>query len=322
MAISLAECSLPHEVRVVDLQNKPADFLAAYARGCSDADPAPTSGWARAKVPVLEVDDDVLLESGVIVEYLDDLTRNERTAWNGFWLDRPRAARRPAAIERARGRLWATIFPQAVTYIPILKAEAGSEEEAEAVLALREGLRSLDRFLRDSDYGPDEGPFLHGAAFTSAEACTAPFALRFMCVLPGLRPDLDPAAMMREDGLDRLLSWFSAVTTRGSCVQTAPPPAELVDGYVKLLERMKGGTQPPGTTAAAPASVAPRAPPPKAAMPTAFEVPSSLSALARAAATAGARTEEGLDDEDIYDELEAEQADEDDEDEDIYGAGS
>ena len=61
MAIALNERNIPHEKCLVDLQNKPENFTQAYAR----ASPA------RAKVPVLEVGDDVLVESMVILEYLD-----------------------------------------------------------------------------------------------------------------------------------------------------------------------------------------------------------------------------------------------------------
>ena len=55
------ERNIPHEKCLVDLQNKPENFTSTYAR----ASPA------RAKVPVLEVGDDVLVESMVILEYLD-----------------------------------------------------------------------------------------------------------------------------------------------------------------------------------------------------------------------------------------------------------
>ena len=59
MAIALNERNIPHEKCLVDLQNKPENFTSTYAR----ASPA------RAKVPVLEVGDDVLVESMVILEY-------------------------------------------------------------------------------------------------------------------------------------------------------------------------------------------------------------------------------------------------------------
>ena len=57
MAIALNERNIPHEKCLVDLQNKPENFTSTYAR----ASPA------RAKVPVLEVGDDVLVGMGAVV---------------------------------------------------------------------------------------------------------------------------------------------------------------------------------------------------------------------------------------------------------------
>lgn len=233
MAISLAEHSLAHETRLIDLQNKPADFLAVFAAGCADPSPAPSSGWARAKVPVLEAGDDVLLESQIICEYLEEMAGAPQT---GTFISGGEAAAR-----RARSRLWAANFPSAISYIPILRAEEGSDEEAAAVDALREGMRSMERFLAATQGAEAGGPFLHGQHFSLAEICTAPMALRFMAVLPGLRPSLDPTRMLEEDGLHRLRAWLEAVCLRPSCVATAPPPAELVTGYSSFLAKLKAG---------------------------------------------------------------------------------
>jgi len=55
-AIALAEKGVPFERRDVDLANKPDWFEAISPLG---------------KVPLLQVDDEVLFESAVIVEYLE-----------------------------------------------------------------------------------------------------------------------------------------------------------------------------------------------------------------------------------------------------------
>ncbi len=232
MAISLAEHALPHETKLVNLQDKPADFCAAYLRACCDE-------RARAKVPVLETDDgQTLVESIVICEYLQDVS--DASARRG---PQSAARSRKSAGSKATARLFAELFPSAISYIPVLKADAGSDEEREAVGTLRDGLRALDSFL--TSHADPAGPFLAGEAFGLGEVATAPFALRLVRVLPELRPSVDPRQIMAEEQLDRLLRWFDAVCERPSCNDTIPPTSELVESYSKLLERM-GGPPPKG----------------------------------------------------------------------------
>lgn len=217
MAVSLRELGLEHETCVIDLQDKPENFTALYLRASADVN-------ARAKVPILEADDAVLIESQIICDYLDDLVGSECTA-----------------AQRANARLFATLFQPAMGYIDILKAEAGSEAEAAAVAKLREGMRAMNAYLLE--HGSPDGPFLLGK-WSGAESSTAPFATRVATVLPGLRPSIDPFAMMEEMKLKRLSMWLTAVCSRPSMTGTTPPPAELVESYSKIVERMKAMAAP------------------------------------------------------------------------------
>lgn len=196
---------------MVDLQAKPDDFVALYASASAD----PTMS---AKVPLIQDDDDVLIESMVILDYLEDIAPGELTA-----------------RQRARSRLFATLWPGKLSSIGILKTEAGSEAEAQAVAKLRQDLRAMDAFLSETNA---DGPYLHGSEFSYAEYACAPFAARLAVVLPGLRPELDPLQWMKDD-LPRLHGWFEATCARASCVDTLPPPDELTANYAKLVERMK-----------------------------------------------------------------------------------
>lgn len=215
MAISLLEHRLPHEKTLVDLSDKPDDFVSLYASACND----PTMS---AKVPILQTDDGVtLIESMVIVEYLDDLQDCTRAF---------------TPEERARCRLWAALVPSWLSWFGLLRAESGSEEEAAAAAKLRGGLRAMDAFLSETG---GEGPFLLGDTFSAAEAATAPWVLRLMKVLPAMRPTLDPARWFDEDGLTRLASWVDAVCMRPSCIDTLPPPTELQTSYSRMLERIQ-----------------------------------------------------------------------------------
>jgi len=198
---------------LIDLQNKPDDFVSLHRTAISDPN-------GRGVVPVLECDDGntVLAESIVILEYLDDLSPGIETS----------------AEQRARARLFATLFGGRLSSMPILKEELGSEGEAKAVERLRTDLRAMDAFL--SATGP--GPFLF-SEFGYAEAAVAPFAQRLAIVLPGVRPQLSVRAWMEEDQLDRLCGWMDAVCSRSSCVDTLPPPDELVERMQAMAERMK-----------------------------------------------------------------------------------
>lgn len=174
----------------------------------------------RAKVPVLEVDDMVLVESLVILEYLED-----RWPTQGL-----------SAEQRATCRLFADRFSSAVSYMPLLRATPGSAEEGEALEKLVSGLRALDAFLRE--FGCGDGPFLLGSTFSFAEAACAPFAQRFATVLPAMRPEHAPQGLLQEHGLERIGSWLEAVCARPSCTETIMPADELVENYRKMLERM------------------------------------------------------------------------------------
>ena len=207
MAIALNERNIPHEKCLVDLQNKPENFTSTYAR----ASPA------RAKVPVLEVGDDVLVESMVILEYLD---------------------RESAAdpIVRASERLLAAELPKSFGYISVLKEEEGSEAEATAIETLVDSLKSADALLRTHARG--DGPFV-GDAFGHVEEAAAPFACRLTRLLPALRPQHSIDAMLTEHKLDRLKAWLDAVTDRPSCTSTMPTKEEMVDSSKKMMARIK-----------------------------------------------------------------------------------
>lgn len=213
MAIALLEKRLPHEKKVVDLQDKPEDFVALYRTAISDPN-------GRGVVPMLECNDGstVLAESMVVLDYLDDIHPTSLTP-----------------EQRARARLFAALFPGRLSSFGILKCDPGSSEEAAAIEKLRADLKAMNNFLTET--GP--GPFLFGDEFSYAEAAAAPFAQRLIHVLPGVRPELDPKAWMADDGLGRLADWMEAVCERESCVESLPPPAELVESFGKMVQRMK-----------------------------------------------------------------------------------
>jgi glutathione S-transferase len=215
---------LAHDVNLVDLQQKPEAFTNLYREACADTE-------ARAKVPLLEVTQEtgapplLLVESLAICEFLQ-----EECVTGGAQV---------TSAERYGARLWATLFSNWFSYIPILKAAPGSDEEAQAIDQLKAGMRAADAYLRQVPRAGEGGPFLLGKAFSLAEVATAPFVMRFAKVLPGLRPSIQPNELMAQEGLTRLSEWLDAVCARPSCTATIPDDETLTQNYSKMLERMK-----------------------------------------------------------------------------------
>lgn len=211
---------------MVDLQNKPQEFLDLYAL----ANPLP---GARAKVPLLEVvtDDMKLLyltESQVLAEYIAEEHGRDKIL--------------PAkATDRAAMRLFTELCGSSFSYVPILRAKG--QEREEAIQAFKEGLAKVDAFLKH--YGSD--PFLCGEQFSLAECNTAPFVQRACAILPALTANdkeagedslvVNPLAICQELDLVHLQRWMEAVLARATVVDTGVPPEDMVQKARQMLER-------------------------------------------------------------------------------------
>ena len=144
-AIALAEKGVPFERRDVDLANKPAWFMAISPLG---------------KVPLLQVDNDVLFESAVIVEYLDE-TRG------------PKLHPEDALI-RARHRAWMEFGSSILADIWTIETTPDQAVFDARVQTLREKFVRLEGEL-------DTGPWFAGETFSLVDAMFAP-AFRYFDV--------------------------------------------------------------------------------------------------------------------------------------------
>lgn len=178
--IALEEKGVPYDIEFVDLADKPAWFLEMSPRG---------------KVPVLQVDDTVLFESTVILEYLDE-TRAPR-----LHPEDP--------LARAKDRAWFSIADTFTTHLyrmmiaedrEALELEAGKVKEQFALLH--------DEIV---------GPLWHGERFSAMDAVSYP-GLQRLAWLDELYPDLGLF-----DALPAVRRWVDTMGERPALQRSAVP---------------------------------------------------------------------------------------------------
>lgn len=137
-AIALAEKNVPFERITIDLANKPDWFRKISPLG---------------KVPLLMVGDEVLFESAVIVEYLDETVK-------------PRL--HPAdPLTKARHRAWMEFGSSILANIWTLETTKDRKAFDDALAAVAEKFARIEAVL-------GEGPFFAGAGFSLVDAVFAP----------------------------------------------------------------------------------------------------------------------------------------------------
>ena len=198
---------MAHETIECDLQNKSEDFIKTYQR---------VNPGGRAKVPVLEIDGETLVESSVTVEYL---------------AERAGAPFYPAsAAKRASARLMAEIQPFQ-NYFAFIKVRDDKEKLAEKVQEFEDAVAAFETFLeihQDSD-----GPFLCGGDMCFSEAMIAPFVCRS---IPNLKHfcDVDVKEICkRHPTVNRLVT---ALLDRPSVASTRPSDEDIVAGMTRMMK--------------------------------------------------------------------------------------
>ena len=198
---------MAHETIECDLQNKSEEFIDVYKK----ANPG-----GRAKVPVLEIDGETLVESSVTVEYL---------------AERAGAPFYPAsAAKRASARLMAEIQPFQ-NYFAFIKVRDDKEKLAEKVQEFEDAVAAFETFLeihQDSD-----GPFLCGGDMCFSEAMIAPFVAR---AIPNLKHfcDVDVKEICKRH--PRVNKLVNAILDRPSVASTRPSDDEIVAGMTRMMK--------------------------------------------------------------------------------------
>lgn len=198
-SIALAEKSVPFERIDIDLADKPEWFRKISPLG---------------KVPLLMVGEEVLFESAVIIEYLDET-------------ETPRL--HPAdPLARARHRAWMEFANSILANVWTIEITADQAAFDLAVGAVREKFARIEDQL-------GQGPFFAGAAFSLVDAVFAPIFRYF----DAFEQRVDLGVF---DGRTKLIAWRQALAGRKSVREAVVPDyAERLLGFVARQEGLLAG---------------------------------------------------------------------------------
>jgi glutathione S-transferase len=169
---------------VITLKHKQIDFDITFV------DLADPPDWflelsPLQKVPVLRIDGEVLFESAVINEYLDEITGGELQPKD--------------PLARARNRAWIEFASDMLGNLYMMKMSKDEEKYTQYRARLEDQLRRVEQRLGD-------GPWFDGENFSLCDTAFAPF-FRQDCVFGGKLSVIDRQATPKAAAwADRLLA--------------------------------------------------------------------------------------------------------------------
>lgn len=194
-AIVLREKSVPHERIDIDLSNKPDWFTAISPLG---------------KVPLLKVGEEVLFESAVIAEYLEET--------------HVPALHPVDSLEKARHRAWIEFGSTILGDIWVVETTKDAAGFNAKLVLLKEKFARLETIL-------GVGPFFAGSGFSLVDAAFAP-VFRYFDVFDRIT-DLGVFA-----GLPKVQAWRKALASRPSVAGAVVP--EYPERLMSFLKKHDG----------------------------------------------------------------------------------
>lgn len=194
-AITLGYKNVEHKVTFIDLAEPPDWFLEISPLG---------------KVPVLKVDGEILFESAVINEYLDEITGGELQPKN--------------PLARAKNRAWIEVASNMLGNSYMMKTATDQDKYEKYRDQLVSQLQRVENRLGD-------GPWFNGEEFSLADTAFAPL-FAHSAVANHRFSVIDPATMPKVDAWSKRLLALPAV--KNSVV------ADFEDLYLAALERNNG----------------------------------------------------------------------------------
>jgi glutathione S-transferase len=172
--ITLNHKNVEHSVTFIDLADPPDWFLEISP---------------LQKVPVLKVDGEILFESAVINEYLDEITGGELQPTN--------------PLERAKNRAWIEVASNMLGNSYMMKIATEKEDYEKYRDTLTAQMRRLENRLGD-------GPWFNGELFSLADTAFAPL-FTHGAVADNCFSVIDPASMPKVDAWSKRLLALPAV---------------------------------------------------------------------------------------------------------------
>jgi len=191
------EKGVDFEYKEQDPYDKTPEFLAINPRGL---------------VPALVHDNQVVIESGIINEYIDEA-----------WSDKnPLYPPMSKPMLRAQTRIFLDIIGKKIVapFITLHRSKDAKEKEA-AVENLSLG---FDELFKGAS---SEGPFFLGADFSIVDISLAPFISR----MEVLGEFVDLKALEGKETHARFQTWWAAVKERPSVKGTTSPKEKFLDRY-------------------------------------------------------------------------------------------
>jgi len=201
--IVLTEKNIAHRRSYIDLGDKPEWFLRLSPLG---------------RVPLLQTGNQVLFESQVIAEYLDEIT--------------PGSLHPSDPLEKARHRAWIEFGSEVLKSIGAFYNAPDQAEFATAQAALMGRLSRIE--------GELSGPYFHGDQFHMVDGVWGTIFRYFDTMEPILEQDL-----LR--GLPNLAAWRRVLAQRESIINAVPEgyPARLMEFLARrsgpMGERARAG---------------------------------------------------------------------------------
>ena len=183
--ITLYQKNVPFKLTHIDLENPPLWFEEISPMG---------------KVPVLKVGGkDVLFESAVINEFIDEIT--------------PPSLHSVDPLVKARDRSWIEFGSEMLGILYVLMVTDSEDYLEEKRFELFEGLGRMEGILSD------DGPFFRGQEFGLVDATWAPFFVRMVLFL-----DLDALHSAPEwEALPKVRRWSTELLAMESVRKSIPP---------------------------------------------------------------------------------------------------
>ena len=200
--ITLQEKGVPYEIVYIDLKNKPDWFLELSPLG---------------KVPILILDgeEQVLFESAVINEFID-----ETTGGTPLMPD--------SAVVRAQHRAWISVSSDVLSGLFKLQHAEDKESCLKHAKSVRHTLS-----LFDDELG--EGPFFAGQGFSLVDATMAS-ALQRATWCEEIAPELDLFSVV-----PKVAAWRDALLARPAVINsTVPEIRELFRAYTASMKAQDG----------------------------------------------------------------------------------